>query len=822
MARDPLSTNNIDKALLRAPAAANSLEEADILEQENALFTDTPVDVEVTLDDDPTGGATVDFGGAPAMDPTTAPFDSNLADLLDPAELSAISIKITSAYEDDKNSREDWEDTYSKGLELLGLRYDVRTEPFTGATGVVHPLLNEAVTQFQAGAYKELIPANGPVKTKVMGVSTPDMEARADRVKDYMNYQLMYEMDEYEPEFDQMLYYLGCAGSAFKKVYQEEQLGRPVSKFVPAEDLVVPYSATDIKTSERVTHFIKMSSNEVRKLQVSGFYRDVNIMPMAADERSEITEAYDKIEGTSPTYAENDQEITLLECHCYLDLETFPDTDPNGDPTGIKLPYIVTVCKDNGEVLSLRRNYMEQDPKKAKIEYFVHYKFSPGMGFYGFGLIHLLGNLSRTATSTLRQLVDAGTLSNLPAGFKTRGMRISDDDSAIQPGEWRDVDVPSNNLRESLLPLPYKEPSTTLFNLMGFVVSAAEKFVGTQEIGVAEGRGDLPVGTTVALLERGSKVMSAVHKRLHASLKNELKLLGTLFGELATQQMQYPYTAQSSQPQGPNPQLLAEDFGPEIDILPVSDPNIFSMAQRVMLAQEQLTMATSNPAIHNMYEAYRRVYSALGIDNIDEILKPQQDPKPENPAVENGRAPLVLTGSGNPLKVFAEQDHDAHIAAHTAFMESKIVRSQMPVYALMVGHIYEHFSFKAEAQAAQELQQQGIQPSEETRPQYEGRVAQLIAQFTKQFNDVEEQLQGGTDDDDPLVSLKNRELDIREGELARKAQEDRNRLNFDKQKQQQDLMLGRERIESTEDIAQLRANIALDRTHNAPKRGGGE
>ena len=486
---------------------------------------------------------------------------------------------------------------------------------------------------------------------------------------------------------------------------------------------------------------------------------------------------------------------------------------PLGEPTGIKLPYIVTVCKDNAEVLSLRRNYMEQDPRRQKIDYFVHYKFSPGLGFYGFGLIHLLGNLSRTATSTLRQLIDAGTLSNLPAGFKARGMRIADDDTAIQPGEWRDVDVPGNNLRESLLPLPYKEPSTTLFNLMGFVIAAAEKFVGTQEIGVAEGRGDLPVGTTVALLERGSKVMSAVHKRLHAALKNELKLLGNLFGELAADQPGYPYAVQTQ-----SPTLFAEDFGPEIDILPVSDPNIFSMAQRIMLAQEQLTMATSNPAIHNMHEAYRRVYAALGIDNIDDILKPEEEPQPENPAVENGRAPLVLTGAGKPLQVFADQDHDSHIEAHTAFMQSKIVRSQMAVYALMVQHIYEHFSFKAEAQAAQELQQQGIQPSEENRPQYEARVAQLIAEFTKQFNQVEEQLQG-TEDEDPLVALKQRELDIREGELARKSQEDQNRLAFDREKQQQNVTMQKEKIDSTEDIAQLRANVALDRTHNSPQRG---
>jgi hypothetical protein len=792
MAENVSPLNNVEKSLVEAPTE---------------LFPndpDTNIEIEVELESEP----------ELQIEVQTAQFDDNLSEFLDDAENQRIASTVVQDYTDDRSSREDWEDAYTKGLDLLGLRYENRTEPFAGSSGVVHPLLNEAVTQFQAGAYKELLPTNGPVKTKIIGMVTPELEQQAERVKEFMNFQIMYNMEEYEPEFDQMLYYLGNAGSAFKKIYTDNQLNRPVSKFVPAEDLIVPYSATDLQNAERVTHVIKMSKNELRKLQVSGFYADIEVGNPAIDLTNEIKDKYDDLEGIKPTYGESEEEMTLLECHCYLDLEDFPDVDEQGNPTGIKLPYIVTICMDNKMVLSIRRNFMPDDPLKTKIQYFVHYKFSPGVGFYGFGLIHLLGNLSRTATSTLRQLIDAGTLSNLPAGFKSRGLRIADDDSPLQPGEFRDVDTPAGTLRDALMPLPYKEPSGTLFQLMGFVVNSAEKFIGTQEISVGEGRQDLPVGTTVALLERGSKVMSAVHKRLHAALKIELKLLANLFAEAAPTVMDYPYMV-DAQGQG----LFAQDFSPQIDILPVSDPNMFSMAQRVMLAQEQLQMAMSNPEIHNIHEAYRRVYSALGIDNIDDILKPPPEQLPMNPAMENAMAPLTLTGGAPQLKAFPDQDHDAHIAAHFAFMQTKIVKTQMAVYAVLTQHIFEHYSLKAEQVAAQQMQQQGLPVDETTQPQYQAIVSQLLAEYVQEFAQMEAQA-SGQEGQDPLVALKQRELDIKEGELARKQAEDLRNLELDKAKLAQTAMLSREKIESNEDIAQLRANIALDRTHNSPPKQG--
>lgn len=787
MAENFSPMNNVDKALFEAPS------EIIPADQE-------PFEVEVELESDL----------EPEFQVQQAAFEDNLVDFLDDHENQAIANQVIQNYTDDRASRENWEDAYSKGLDLLGLRYENRTEPFAGSSGVIHPMLNEAVTQFQAGAYKELLPTNGPVKTKIIGAVTPELEKQAERVKEFMNYQIMYNMEEYEPEFDQMLYYLGNAGSAFKKVYVDTQLMRPVSKFVPAEDLVVPYASTDLQNAERVTHVIKMSENEVRKLQVNGFYADVEMGSPGIGEANEIQQKYDTLEGIRPIYSESELDLTLLECHCQLDLDQFPDTDPNGEPTGVKVPYIVTVCMDNKKILSIRRNFMPNDPLKSKIQYFVHYKFSPGVGFYGFGLIHLLSNLSRTATSTLRQLIDAGTLANLPAGFKSRGIRIADDDAPLQPGEFRDVDTPAGTLRDALMPLPYKEPSATLFQLMGFVVASAEKFVGTQEISVGEGRQDVPVGTTVALLEKGSKVMSAVHKRLHAALKLELKLLATLFSEQASTTMDYPYMVDQQVPG-----LFAQDFSPQIDILPVSDPNMFSMAQRVMLAQEQLQMAVSMPDIHNLHEAYRRVYAALGIDNIDDVLKPAPEQLPTNPAIENGLAPLALAGGAAALRAFPDQDHDAHIATHFSFMQTKVAKFQMAVYAIMVQHIFEHMSFKAEAQAAQQFPQ----VTQETKPQFDALVAQLLAQFTEEFVQMEVQASGGQQED-PIVALKARELDIKEADLARKQQDDMKDHQLNEQKLQQNALLQREKIESQEDVAQLRANVALDRTHNAPPKPG--
>ena len=732
-------------------------------------------------------------------------FDSNLAEVIDDDELTGISSMVLDKVDEDKSSRKEWINIYTRGLDLLGVKYENRTEPFNGATGVIHPMLNEAVSQFQSQAYKELLPPSGPVRTQVLGDTTPELEQQADRVKDFMNYQIIHEMPEYDSEFDQMLYYLGLCGSAFKKVYKDPQLGRQVSKFVMAEDMLVPFNATDLESSERVTHIIKMSPNELRKLQVSGFYRDIEV-EAGEGEYSELDETKEELSGLER--AGDNEEVTLYECHCYLDLDAFPDKTADGEVTGIKLPYIVTVAGDSGEVLSVYRNYSEVDPLKRKKQYFVHYMFTPGLGFYGNGLIHLLGNLSRTATANLRQLVDAGTLANMPAGFKARGLRIRDDDQPLQPGEWRDVDVVGTELRSSLLPLPYKEPSATLFQLLGFVVQAAQKFVGTTDIGTGNIQNtEMPVGTTVALLERGSRIMSAVHKRLYNAMKQEFKLLADI---IATDTSDYPYNVNGAQDG-----LKAKDFDGRVDIVPVANPNIFSMSQRVSLAQEQLKLAQANPQMHNLYEAYRRMYTALGIDNIEQILPPPTQPQAMDPVMENGMLQMALAGKQQ-LKAFPQQNHDAHIQAHLTYMSSIIVRSNAAAMQILQTHIFEHIAMKAQIVVQQEmmmLQQQGQAVPPEMM---QNRVAEVEAQLMAEYIQQESQILGAGKQD-PLVDLKAQELQLRQQEQMQQAQQDQLELQLDRQKLAQQGVLARERIDSTEDIAAMRAQIAMQRTMN---RGG--
>ena len=789
MALSP-KVSNIDRALIQAPVENFSFEEDDLQAQQDDFFNG---EIEIVEDEDggieiTTGEDEFVFGEEPEN------FYDNLAENLKDDSLGEVSSYVTSSVEEDTNSRSDWEDTYVKGLDLLGMRYESRTEPFEGATGVIHPLLNEAITQFQASAYKEMLPSGGPVRANIIGVPTPEIEQQAQRVQEYMNYQIMYEMQEYEPEFDQMLYYLGLAGSAFKKVYRDEILDRPVSKFVPAEEVVVPYIATDLQSAERITHVIKISKNELKKLQLSGFYMDMEGESNASSSTSEVKSAYDDIEGRSPTY--NDEQFTLYECHCFLDIEEYADKDESGEETGLKLPYIVTVCKDTGDVLSIRRNYLQEDPNKNKIQHFVQYKFTPGLGFYGFGLIHLLGNLSRTATANLRQLIDAGTLANMPAGFKARGLRIADEQNPLSPGEFRDVDVPGGDLKASLMPLPYKEPSATLFQLMGFVVEAAQRFIGTTDMGVGNGGNqEMPVGTTIALLERGSRIVSAVHKRLHGSLKRELKMLGVLF---AQDPRPYPYDT------GVDGQIKSQDFDGRIDILPISDPNIFSMSQRVVLAQEQLKLAVAAPDMHNLYEAYRRVYEALGVNNIDQMLKPEPQQVPIDPAMENIETSNAANGQGK-LQAFPEQDHDSHIAVHLAYMNSKVAQMQPPVMILLEKHIYEHLGLKAKVTVQQQMQGQQVPPE-----QQEAMVAKMQAQLFTQF----QQAQPPAPEQDPLVQIKQQELQLREQEMVSDQQSDQRKLQLDQQRQQQQFQLGQDRINSTEDIAQMRARIAQQKNAN--------
>jgi len=760
------------------------------------------------------GGVEINFDpGAFSQGESVNHFD-NLAELLPENILGQLGSELYQNFLDYKNSRQDWEQTYTQGLDLLGFKYDQRTEPFQGASGATHPVLAEAVTQFQALAYKELLPADGPVRTQIIGNSSREKEDQATRVKDFMNYQIMDVMKEYEPEFDTMLFYLPLSGSTFKKVYYDDLLGRAVSKFVPAEDLVVPYSATSLDDAEAIMHTIKMSANELRKQQVGGFYRDLDLLPSddSVTEADDVKSKEREIEGVTKSGYEDI--FTLIECHVNLDLEGFEDRDPNGEMTGIKLPYIVTIEEGSREILSIRRNYEIADPKKNKINYFVHFKFLPGLGFYGFGLIHMIGGLSRTATSALRQLIDAGTLSNLPAGFKMRGIRIRDDAQSIQPGEWRDVDAPGGNLRDAFMTLPYKEPSQTLLQLMGVVVSAGQRFASIADMQVGDGNQQAAVGTTVALLERGSRTMSAIHKRLYSSLKQEFKLLSRVFKLYLPDE--YPYDVVGGQKN-----IKQADFDDRIDIVPVADPNIFSQTQRISLAQTELQLAQSNPQIHNLYEIYRKMYEALGVKDIDKILIQPAKPTPKDPALEH-----IDALGGQPFQAFRGQDHRAHITAHLSFMSTNIAKNNPMIIGSLEKNIFEHISLMAleqvELEFAQELQQIQMisqNPQAVQNPQIQAQVQQfqmklesrkaiLIAEMMGEFMDEEKKITSQFDND-PIAALKARELDLQAQENARKKQEGQERINLDKMRAMMNQMNTQEKLQQNEDLAELRAATSI-------------
>ena len=737
-------------------------------------------------------------------------FDSNLAELIDEEILNDISSDLISDYKEDKSSREEWHDAYAKGLKLLGFNYEDRSQPFQGASGVTHPLLSETVTQFQAQAYKELLPANGPVRTQIIGKSTPQKEQQAQRVQEFMNYQLMHVMEDFDPDLDQMLFYLPLSGSAFKKIYFDSTMDRAVSKFIPSDDLVVPYTSTDLATAERVTHVLRRNENEIRKLQVSGMYRDVDIKETADDENSQIRDAVNKLDGVKQTGSSySNDNYTLLEIHCELDIQGFED------PDGIKLPYIVTIDEGSQKILSIYRNYEEMDNLKKKKQYFVHYKFLPGLGFYGYGLIHMLGGLSRTATAALRQLLDAGTLANLPAGFKARGLRIRDDDNPIQPGEFRDVDAPSGDLRAGLMPLPYKGADATLFQLLGFVVQAGQRFatIADQKIGDSVAA-NAPVGTTMALIERGSRVMSAIHKRLHYAQKIEFNLLAKIFKDFTAPR--YPYEV------GDNavPSIKTSDFDERVDIMPVSDPNIFSMSQRVTLAQTQLQMAQSDPQSHNLYEAYKRMYQSLGVKDIDAILPPPKSPAPRDPAIENADSLLAKK-----IYAFRGQDHQSHIDAHRTFMSSILVRANPQATTILQSHIMEHVSLLAreivEAENAEviqaEAQKFGGQIPPELQQQFQAEIEKQVSVKATEFIEemfVEEQQAMAGQGQDPLIGLKEQELQLRAQEIQRKAQNDQSKLDLEGAKLDQQAKIAQDKIDSNEDIAQLRANVNLDKQND--------
>jgi len=765
--------------------------------------------VEVIPEED--GGATIDYDPGAINTPGSESHFDNLADILPEDAVEPIGNEMVQNYMDYKSSRKEWENAYTTGLDLLGFKYENRTEPFQGASGATHPVLAEAVTQFQAQAYKELLPSDGPVRTQVIGVKNPQTEQQAQRVKDYMNYLIMDTMKEYESEFDSMLFHLPLAGSTFKKVYYDVPLGRVVSKFVPADELIVPYTATSLDDAEAVIHTVKISENELRKQQVNGFYSDVELGPPGTDSNGELSKKERELEGTKKT-GKNEPVYTLLECHVNLDLEGFEDVGADGEPTGIKLPYLVTVDEGSRKVLSIRRNYAPDDLKKSKIQYFVHFKFLPGLGFYGFGLIHMIGGLSRTATSALRQLLDAGTLSNLPAGFKQRGVRVRDEASPIQPGEFKDVDAPGGNLRDAFFPLPYKEPSPTLLNLLGVVVSAGQRFAAIADMQVGDGNQGAAVGTTVALLERGSRVMSAIHKRCYAAMKQEFKLLGKIVSQYLPPE--YPYDVV-----GGARNIKQADFDNRVDVIPVADPNIFSMSQRITLAQTQLQIATSNPQLHNMYQIYRNMYNAIGVKDVDAVLPPPAPTAPMDPSLEH-----INALGGKPFQAFPGQDHRAHITAHLNFMSTNMVRNNPAVMAAIQKNILEHISIMAQEQVQlefreqmvnmQQMQQMSVnnpqmqQQLQMLTNQIEARKAVLIAEMTEEFMKEENKITSQFDAD-PLLKLKSREVDLRAMENERKKEADATKADFDRAKLMQARDLAEDKMDQNEELAELRASTSL-------------
>ena len=747
-------------------------------------------------------------------------FDSNLVDYIDEDTLETISSDLLSSIKSDKQSRSEWEKTYTDGLQYLGMKFDdARSQPFEGSSGVIHPILAEAVTQFQAQAYKEMLPAKGPVKTEIIGARTIETENQAERVQEFMNYYIMNVMQEYDPELDMLLFYLPLAGSAFKKVYFDFVTNKAVSKFIPPEDLIVPYEASDMSSAERITHAISMSLNEVKKQQITGFYADVEINDDDySEDDSDVKSQIDEIQGLEASYKE-DRNRTIYEIHTVLDIEGFEDVDVNGESTGLKLPYIITIDEASESVLAIRRNYLEGDPLKNKINYFVQYKFLPGLGFYGLGLSHMIGGLSKASTSILRQLIDAGTLANLPAGFKARGMRIRDEDEPLQPGEFRDIDTTGGSLRENLIPLPIKEPSNVLMQLLGLLVDSGKRFAAIADMNVGDSNAAMPVGTTVALLERGTKVMSAIHKRLHYAQKIEFRLLSKVFSDYLPPE--YPF-AMGSAPS----EIKQQDFDGRIDVVPVSDPNIFSQSQRITLAQELLQMVQSNPQIHGqqgLYEAYKRMYAALGVDNVESLIPPPPDmtPKPIDAGTENSS--LML---GQPAQAFEGQNHQAHLDTHRSLFLTQVVKENPQIQTIIISHCMQHLQFLSAEMSIEQIpqevqmqlqqvqgQMQQMSPQEAQQMQQQIQMtldqysAPIMAELTSEFL----QSIGQGSDSDPLVDIRKAELDLKDKELDMDSEQFMQKQNQRAQEKSQDNDLQEQRINVQKNIADDKLNVAIDR-----------
>ena len=736
--------------------------------------------------------------GSDMPEQTVSKFGENLAETLEDNELNTIAAELVGSFEDDLDSRNDWFQTYTEGLDLLGINSDSRSQPFVGASGVHHPILAEAVTQFQAQAYKEMLPAGGPVDTEVLGMTDNAKMEKANRVKNFMNYQITYKMEEYDPEMDQLLFYLPLSGSAFKKVYYDPGVGRAVARFVKSEDLVVPYYAVDLLTSPRITHVIHMNENELRKLQLSGFYADMDMSaPGTGVDSTDVDEKIDELQGLTRTIS--DEEYTLLEMHVDLDLEGYQDKDENGEETGLALPYIVTICKDNNKVLSIRPNYDEKDPMRKKIEHFTHYKFLPGLGFYGFGLIHMMGGLTKSVTAILRQLIDAGTLSNLPAGFKSRGLNIQKHDDPLQPGEWRDVDAPGGRLQDAFLPLPYKEPSGTLTTLLGALVDSGKRFAATVENPTGDGNSEAPVGTTVALMEKGQRVMSAIHKRLHYAQRTEFKILKRVFAEFLPPE--YPY-----QVQGASENVFKQDFDNSVDVIPVSDPNIFSMTQRITLAQTQLQMAQAAPQLHDLRESYRKMYIALNIKDIDALLPPEQEVPPRDPISDQQSAM-----TGNPIKAYPFQNHEAYIQSHSAFMQNPMMQ-QNPVAMQAIGaNIQEHQAMLYRQQVEQAMGQPLPQLDQPMPPEMMNEIAMMAAQATQQVTGQAQAMAqaAAAAQQNPQMEMFQQQLQLEKEQLMQKAEDDARDAQLSAMKTEIDAQIKREKIEADLRVQDTKSAIEL-------------
>ena len=795
---------NIDKALYTQPQGMEELAQGQPDDFEIEIID--PEEVNIHMD-----GLDIHIEPGEAEDD----FNANLAEEMDESAMDLFANDLATDIDNDKNSRKDWEKAYTQGLKLLGLQYEERTEPWNGASGVFHPMITEAVVRFQSETITEMFPAQGPVRTKIIGKETPQKKASAQRVEEDMNYQLTEVMKEFRPEQERMLWSLPATGSAFKKVYEDPSMGRQVSMFIPAEDIILPYGATDMDTCYRVTHVMRKTKNEIIKLQQAGFYRDINLPDPTKMDQDDIKKAKDKETGFNDL---NDDRYTLFECHVDLDLKGYEDKDDDGEETGIALPYVVTLIKGTNDVLSIRRNWKENDPLRLKRQHFVHYQYIPGFGAYGFGLFHLIGGFAKSATSIMRQLVDAGTLSNLPGGLKSRGLRIKGDDTPIAPGEFRDVDIGSGALRENILPLPYKEPSAVLAGLLDKIVEEGRRFAATADMQVSDMSAQAPVGTTLALLERQLKVMTAVQARLHYTFKQELGLLATIIRDNADPEYSFD-------PEQGTRAARHEDYE-DVDIIPVSDPNAATMSQRVVQYQAVIQMAQMAPDIYDLPQLHRRMLEVLGIKNPDKLIPLPDDEKPKDPVSEN----MAMLRS-EPMKAFMHQDHDAHIKVHMAMINDPIVQQlvgQNPkapmMQAAMMAHIAEHVGFAYRQKIEQQMGMPLPPEDEKLPPQIEtalsGMMAQAAQQVLMQSQAAAAQQQAQQNAQDPVLQLqqqelqiKNREVDIKEKKLQIDAAAQADKLHLEEKKLAVDAAHKADQLRQGQQedpqIAQLRAGLEI-------------